>query len=203
MKYTKYAVITAAAGLALAGVCAVAQAPAATPTATAAVVPLADQPTDEQMARLFEVMHVKDQLASVSMPQMMQQQFSAQMQQMQKEHPEMAALPPEKQRAVSEVVTRYMQRAISVATGDDMLSEMAAIYKRHLTGADVEGAIAFYSSPAGEHFLNLVPVMMQELMPTVMHRSQEKMKPIMDEMQKELIQITGPAGSDSAEPAQK
>jgi hypothetical protein len=96
-----------------------------------------------------------------------------------------------------------MQRAISVATGDDMLSEMAAIYKRHLTGADVEGAIAFYSSPAGEHFLNLVPVMMQELMPTVMHRSQEKMKPIMDEMQKELIQITGPAGSDSAEPAQK
>jgi len=53
MKYTKYAVITAAAGLALAGVCAVAQAPAATPTATAAVVPLADQPTDEQMARLF------------------------------------------------------------------------------------------------------------------------------------------------------
>jgi hypothetical protein len=205
MKHPRYAVILISTGLVFGGNCVMAQAPAEAPVAAAAQVPLADQPTDAQIAKLFEVMRVKQQLVSMTkvMPQIVQQQFAEQMKQTQKDHPEMAKVTPEQQQAYSKIMSKYMDRMMSIATSDDMLNDMAAIYKRHLTGADVDGAIAFYSSPAGKHFLDMVPVIMQEFMPTEMHRIQERSKPIMDEMHKELMQLAAPAGSDTAKPAQK
>jgi hypothetical protein len=205
MKYTRFAAILVSAGLSFAGICATAQAPAEAAATASSQTPLADQPTDAQIAKLFEVMRVKEQLASVTkiMPQLMQQQFNEQMKQMQQAHPEMAKMSPEQQQAFSNIMSKYMQRIMNLTASDDMLSDMAAIYKRHLNAADVEGAIAFYSSPAGQHFLEMVPVMMQELMPTIMHRTQERMKPIIDDMQKELMQIMAPAGTDTSKPAQK
>jgi len=126
------------------------------------------------------------------------------MKQMEKDHPEMAKMSPEQQQVFSRIMSKYMERIMAIATSDDMLNDMAAIYKRHLTGADVDGAIAFYRSPAGAHFLDMVPVIMQEFMPAEMHRIQEKIKPIADEMQKELMQqVMSPGGPDPAKPAQK
>jgi len=205
MKHMKYAAILAAAGLVLGGAYVTAQAPAEAPAMAAAQVPQADQPTDVQIAKLFEAMRVKDQMAALTkmMPQIAQQAFTEQMQQMQKDHPEMAKMSPEQQQAISNVMSKYMERIMSIATSDDMLADMAAIYKRHLTGADVEGAIAFYRSPAGEHFLDMVPVIMQEFMPTEMHKIQERMKPVLDEMQKEMMQVAVPTGQDTTKPAQK
>jgi len=205
MKHIKYAAILAAAGLVLCGTYATAQALAEAPAMAAAQVPQADQPTDAQIAKLFEAMRVKDQMAALTkmMPQIAQQAFTEQMQQMQKDHPEMAKMSPEQQQAFSNVMSKYMERIMSIATSDDMLADMAAIYKRHLTGADVEGAIAFYRSPAGEHFLDMVPVIMQEFMPTEMHKIQERMKPVLDEMQKEMMQVAVPTGQDTTKPAQK
>ena len=205
MKHMKYAAILAAAGLVLGGAYVTAQAPAEAPAMAAAQVPQADQPTDVQIAKLFEAMRVKDQMAALTkmMPQIAQQAFTEQMQQMQKDHPEMAKMSPEQQQAISNVMSKYMERIMSIATSDDMLADMAAIYKRHLTGADVEGAVAFYRSPAGEHFLDMVPVIMQEFMPTEMHKIQERMKPVLDEMQKEMMQVAVPTGQDTTKPAQK
>jgi hypothetical protein len=204
MKRTRYAGVLAA-GLVLGGICATAQTPAEAPASAAAVVPQADQPTDAQIAKLFEVMRVKEQMASVTkvIPQIAQQQFAEQMQQMQKDHPEMAKVSPEQQQALSKIMSKYMQRLMSVVTSDDMLTDMATIYKRHLTGADIEGAIAFYSSPAGEHFIDMVPVIMQEFMPTVMHRTQEQIRPMIEDMSKEMMQIVLPSGPDTTKPAQK
>jgi hypothetical protein len=204
MKHTKYAAILAVAGLVLGGTYATAQATAA-PAMAASQIAQADQPTDAQIAKLFEVMHVKDQMAAVSkmMPQIMQQQFAEQMKQMQKDHPEMTTMSPEQQEAFAKIMSKYMERIMTIATSDDILSDMGAIYKRHLTGADIDGAIAFYSSPAGEHFVNAVPVIMQEFMPAVMHRTQERIQPMIDEMSKEMMQIMVAPGKDTAKPAQK
>jgi hypothetical protein len=205
MKHTKYVAILAAAGLFLGGIYATAQAPAEAPATAAAVVPQADQATDAQIAKLFEVMRVKDQMAAVTkmMPQIAQKAFAEQMQQLQKEHPEMAKMSPEQQQALSNIMSKYMGRIMTVVTSDDMLTDMAAIYKRHLTGADIDGAIAFYASPAGEHFVDMVPVIMQEFMPTVMHRTQEQIRPMIEDMSKEMMQIVLTSGSDAAKPAQK
>jgi hypothetical protein len=206
MKYPKYAAILVASGLVLGGVCAGAQAPAEIPAAGAEVVPQADQPTDAQIAKLFDVMRVKEQMASVTkmMPQIMQQQFNQQLQQMQKDHPEMTKLSPEQQQAYSKIMARYSERVMQLAAADDILADLGAIYKRHLTGADLDGAIGFFSSPAGQHLVNITPAVMQEFMPAVMHRTQERIKPIADELQKELMQEFKPGPvPDTATPAQK
>ncbi len=155
------------------------------------VVPAAQQPTSEQLTRLFEVMRIKEQMASASrmMPQLMQQQFTAQVKQMQKDHPEMQSLSPEQQQAYSKVMSKYMNQAMTLYTTDEMMADMGAVYRKHLSGADVDGIIAFYRSPAGQHMLDMTPAIMQEFMPQAMERMQSKMQPLILEMQKELVEI--------------
>ena len=191
----------AALGVMMLPCAAFAQAPAAQPsTAPAAVMaepsglPADQQPTKEQLIKLFELMHVRDQLASVTkmIPALVQQQMKTQMQQMQKDHPEMAMMSEEKQQAAGMVMDKFMARVFDIYTPDEMISDMAGIYQRHLTSSDVDGMIAFYSSPAGQHMVDMAPVIMREYMPMVMQKMQERMKPMMDEMKKEMEEIAKP-----------
>jgi hypothetical protein len=200
--------ITAVIGMMLLPCAAFAQAdteqPAAAPVATA-VVPADQQPTKEQLAKLFELMKVRDQLASVTkmMPVLMQQQMKAQMEQMKKDHPEMAAMNEEQQQAAAQVMSKFMTRIFDVYNADEMISDMESIYQRHLTRSDVDGIIAFYSSPAGQHMVEMAPVIMKEYMPMVMQRMQERMKPLIDEMGKEMEAIAKPAAPDASKPVEK
>lgn len=202
----------AALGVMMLPCAAFAQAPAAQPsTAPAAVMaepsglPADQQPTKEQLIKLFELMHVRDQLASVTkmIPALVQQQMKTQMQQMQNNHPEMAAMSEEKQQAAGIVMDKFMARVFDIYTPDEMISDMAGIYQKHLSRSDVDGMIAFYSSPAGQHMVAMTPVIMQEYMPLVMQRMQERMKPLTDEMSKEMEQIAKPAAPASDKPAAK
>lgn len=45
---------------------------------------------------------------------------------------------------------------------DEMVDAMIPIYQRHLTKADLDSVIAFYSSPAGQRLLKEQPAMMAE-----------------------------------------
>ena len=202
----------AALGVMMLPCAAFAQAPAAQPsTAPAAVMaepsglPADQQPTKEQLIKLFELMHVRDQLASVTkmIPALVQQQMKTQMQQMQKDHPEMAMMSEEKQQAAGMVMDKFMARVFDIYTPDEMISDMAGIYQKHLSRSDVDGMIAFYSSPAGQHMVAMTPVIMQEYMPLVMQRMQERMKPLTDEMSKEMEQIAKPAAPAADKPATK
>jgi hypothetical protein len=183
-------------GLALAS-SATAQSPADQPAssttqAASAVIPPDQQPTKEQLAKLFEVMRVREQLASVTkmMPAMMQQQMQAQFQQRQKDHPEMASMTEEQQQVFGKVMNKYMQRVMNLYTTDEMIADMSDLYQKHLIRSDVDALIAFYSSPAGQHMLDIVPIIMKEFMPMVMSRVQERIKPALDEMTKEMEDAT-------------
>ena len=202
----------AALGMMMLPCAAFAQTPAAQPsTAPAAVMaepsglPADQQPTKEQLIKLFELMHVRDQLASVTkmVPALVQQQMKAHMQQMRKDHPEMALMSEEKQQAAGMVMDKFMARVFDIYTPDEMISDMAGIYQKHLSRSDVDGMIAFYSTPAGQHMVAMTPVIMQEYMPLVMQRMQERMKPLTDEMSKEMEQIAKPAAPASDKPAAK
>ena len=202
----------AALGMMMLPCAAFAQTPAAQPsTAPAAamtepsVIPADQQPTKEQLIKLFELMRVRDQLATVTkmMPALVQQQMKAHMQQMRKDHPEMALMSEEKQQAAGMVMDKFMARVFDIYTPDEMISDMAGIYQKHLSRSDVDGMIAFYSSPAGQHMVAMTPVIMQEYMPLVMQRMQERMKPLTDEMSKEMEQIAKPAAPASDKPAAK
>jgi hypothetical protein len=192
-------------GLALAPVSLMAQLPSVnsgTQPAAIPTVPVDQQATKEQIARLFEAVKIKEQLASVSkmMPTLMQQQFSEQMKQMQKDHPEMKVMTDEQQKDSAKVMAKFMERVMTVYSSDDMLNEMGAIYQKYLTGADVEAIITFYNTPAGQHMLSMAPAMMQEFMPTMMKHMQERIKPLIEDMSKEMEAIvkTTPGASANA-----
>jgi hypothetical protein len=191
---SKFAVI--GFGLALAPWTIFAQAPAAAPapeTATAAVIPPDQQPTKEQLYKLFEVMHLKDQMQSMMkmMPALIQQQVKEQQKQVASKLPG-GVLKPEQQEDISKIMDKYMEKALSVYSIDQMLEDLATIYQRHLSRADVDAYIAFYGSPAGQHLLNLTPVMMQEYMPMAMKRMQESTKTLTDDMTREMLECIKP-----------
>ncbi len=170
----------------------------AQPKATA-VVPVDQQPTSSQLDRLFDVMRIKEQLASTTkmMPQLVQQQMAQQMDELQKDHPELASLTPAQKEAAGKVMGKFMSQALTLFTADEVIADMKAIYQRHLTGNDVENLITFYGSTSGQHMLDMVPVVMQEFMPNFMQKMQGKMRPLLAEMAKELAQIAqAPASED-------
>jgi hypothetical protein len=191
-----------AIGLALAP-WAAAQAAAEPPAQTAATVSPDQQPTREQLARLFEVMRLRQQLQGYMkmMPGMIQQQMRTQFKEMAAKAPGGEALKPEQQEAMEKILNRYMEKAINIFTIDEMIDDMSGLYQRHLSRADVDAFIAFYSSPAGQHLLDQQPVIMQEYMPIVMKRAQERTKSLTEELTAELdacIKGQAPAGGKPA-----
>jgi hypothetical protein len=175
-----------------------AQAPADEPVKPAPVVPADLQPTSSQLDRLFEVMRIKEQLASTTkmMPQLIQQQMAQQIDGLQKDHPELASLTPEQKDKAAKVMGRFMGQAMTLFSSDDVIAEMKTIYQRHLTGSDVENLITFYGSSSGQHLLDMVPVVMQEFLPNFMQKMQTKMRPLLAEMAKEMAEIATPASGD-------
>jgi uncharacterized protein len=161
---------------------------------TASSIPADQQATKEQIAKLFEVMRLREHLASYTrmLPALMQQQMQAQFKQMQNDHPEMKSMTDEQQQAFGKVMDKYMEKMMNLYTSDEMLADMSSIYQKYLTQSDVDGIIAFYSSPAGKHMLDMQPIMMKESMTTVMQRMQDRIKPLIDEMSKEMEGVAKP-----------
>jgi hypothetical protein len=129
-------------------------APAPVPSPVAAV-PADQQPSQEQLTKLFELLRVRENLASVSkiLPAQMQQQIAAQAKEMQKDHPGRPHLTEEQQQAVTKITNKFMARVINLYSADEMIADMAALYQKHLSSSDVDDLIGFYSSPAGQHLL--------------------------------------------------
>ncbi|MGB7546838.1 MAG: DUF2059 domain-containing protein [Terracidiphilus sp.] len=164
-----------------------AEQPAAAPAA-AAVIPPDQQPTKEQLAKLFDVMRIRQQLQNTMqmMPSIMQQQMQAEFKQLAAKGPGGSALKPAQQEALEKILNRYMVKAMNVFTADEMIDDMTALYQRHFSRADVDALIAFFSSPAGQHLLDEGPVIMREYMPVVMKRAQERILPLSDGLQADI-----------------
>jgi hypothetical protein len=192
-KASKFAALIGMA-LALAPMAAVAQAPADQPAAatTAAVIPADQQPTKEQLTKLFELIRVHQQVQSMltAMQSMMQQQLSAQTKERAGKHGG-DSLTPDQQAAIAKISDKYMQKAFNLFTIDELLDDMTAIYQRHISRSDVDALIAFYSTPAGQHLLDAQPVILKEYMPVIMLRVQERSKALGEEEAKEMEEVTG------------
>ncbi len=208
MKNIRNFALVAAIGLTLAP-WAVAQAPAdqpATDTAvTAPVVPPDEQPTKEQLARLFEAMRLRQQMQNLmkTVPAMMQQQLKAQSDEMTPKLPGGKQLSPEQQAAYDKLMDKYMTKAVSIYPVDEMIGDIGTVYQRHLTGTDVDAFISFYGSPAGQHLLDAQPAIMQEYMPLVMKRMQERTKTLTDEMRNDVQEFIKSVSEATDTPAAK
>jgi hypothetical protein len=172
------------------------QSPASAPTdqaasGTTAVIPLAEQPSKEQLAKLIEVMQLRKlyQNSFKAMQAMMQQQVQAQAKEMAAKATGSNSLSPEQQAAIEKLQLAMMEKVSGLLSVDEMIDDMASAYQRHLSRSDVDAMIAFYSSPAGKHLLEQQPIIMQEYMPVVMKRLQERMKPLLEEQKKAIEEI--------------
>jgi hypothetical protein len=181
---------------------------AASPESAPPTVPPDQQPTKQQLAKLFEVMQIRRQVGAVMQvfPVMIQQQVRQQEKEIAESQPESARMTPEQQAALDKVTDRYLEKAMNLYPVDEMLDDMAAIYQRHFTREDVDVYIAFYSTPAGKHLLQMTPVIMQEYMPVVMQRVQERSKALTAGMSKDITDVlksSAPAATPPPAPAPK
>lgn len=157
--------------------------------------PPPDQPTREQLAKLFEVMRVREQMQSMLkiFPAMIQQQMQSHATDLTAKLSGGAALTPEQQAAMAKVTNTYMEKVLSAYSFNDMVDDMAAVYQRHLSRTDVDAYIVFFQSPAGQHLLDQQPVIMQEYMPMAMKRMQGAIKGLTGDMAKDLQECIMPA----------
>lgn len=171
----------------------------------AAVIPPDQQPTKEQLAKLFEVMRLREQMQSMRqiVPSMIQQQVKSATSQTESSLPAGTKLTPEQHAAIENLMNKYVEKAVNIYTIDEMIDDMGGLYQRHLSRDDVDGMIAFYSSTPGQHLLEQQPLIAKEYMPVVMKRVTERSQVLTREMMKEMASITQPSKPASAKPAAK
>jgi uncharacterized protein len=164
-----------------------------------------NQATTEQLTKLFDVMRIKQQMQSMRMmvPGMVQQQIQSAMKQTEADLPAGSTLTVEKREKMQAIMNKYVGKAMDLYPTDEMLTDMTAIYQKHLSKDDVEGLIAFYSSPAGEHLLDAQPVIAQEYMPLVMGKVAQRSQAMTKEMMKEMAEVTPASKPAAAKPTPK
>lgn len=164
-----------------------------------AAVPVDQQPTKEQLAKLFDVMRIREQMQSMRqiVPGMVAQQIQAAMKQTEASLPAGTKLTPEQREGMQKVMSKYVGKAMDLYPADEMLADMTTIYQQHLSKDDVDGLISFYSSPAGQHLLDAQPVIAKEYMPMVMGKVTERSQAMTKEMMKEMAEVV-PAAKPAA-----
>jgi hypothetical protein len=164
-----------------------------TAPAAASVIPAVQQPTKEQLAKLFEVMRLREQLQDyfTKMDVSAQKQAMAQSGEVFAKICGGCTLTPEQHTAIDKAMSRYAARLISAYTVDERIDNICAIYKRHLSRSDVDALIGFYGSPAGQHLLDEKPAIMQEFVTEYMMRMQERSTSAADELAQEMQKISG------------
>jgi hypothetical protein len=196
--YAVLALILLVPAFAISQSTAVATAPASDDADLAAPVPADQQASKEDLNKLFEVMHLREQMQNVMkmMPQMIQQQLQQQWKQTSAKFG--GQLTPDQEAGLEKLMQKYMTQAMNVYSVDEMISDMIPVYQRHFTKDDVNALTAFYSTPAGQHMLALQPVIMKEYMPVVMKRVQESSAKLTDELANDMtayMKSIAPAGA--------
>ena len=165
----------------------------------AAVIAPENQATPDQLAKLFDGMRIKQQMQSMKtmVPAMVQQQIQAAMKQTEEGMPAGSRPTQEQREKMQAIMNKYVAKAMDLYPADEMLTDMTSIYQKHLSKEDVEGLIAFYSSPAGQHLLDAQPVIAQEYMPLVMGKVGQRSQAMTKEMMKEMADVA-PAGKPAA-----
>jgi len=202
--------IVLVAGLALAAFPAGAQGaspqqPPAGQSEAAAVVPPDQQATPDQIRKFFEVARLRRQMQMMMgmLPQMVTQAYRVEMRSIRKGLPPGRQLTPQQNAALDKVLQDYMQKAMALYSVDQMMDDAIPIYQRHISRADADALIAFYSSPAGQHILDAQPVIMREYMPVEMNRMLDRSRQLTSQLTSAMQNCVKPSPTTTAPPAAK
>jgi len=165
--------------------------------AAAQVAATADTPaTKERIRQLFDVMDISKQ-TRLTMASIQKQTQAATTEALKTRYPQITPAQLERVRRISE-------ESMKNFPVDGMLDDMIPIYQKHLTQADVDAMIAFYSSPTGKKLMQEMPQIMQEALQASNTRIQKQMADAMqriDAMMKEEEQK--PQGNPAPTPPSK
>jgi len=139
------------------------------------------QPADETASRedilkLFEVMHIRDQMKQV-IDQVGKQMKTMNHEQIRKRDPEAT----DAQFARLDAMSDRLLRSMPI---DGMLDDMIPVYQKHLTKSDVDAMVAFYSTPTGQKILGQMPAMAAEGMQAMQPRLRKMMDDTTDRIEK-------------------
>jgi hypothetical protein len=135
---------------------AAAQSRAAAEARKAAAAP----PTREEVLKLFDLLQItKTMDAVVNATKQQSMEIAEQM--IQEKMPEAT---PEQKKKLREMMDEVMRESLGPAAINEMLEATVPVYQRHLTKADMDAMVAFYSSPVGQKILHEQPTMIQESM---------------------------------------
>jgi uncharacterized protein len=139
--------------------------------------PVASTPASRQdVLKLFQVMHIHDQMRSV-MDSMTKQQSALVHETMKQRYPQM----PEER---IEQFDAMMEEGMKDFPVDAVIDDLIPVYQKHLTRTDVTAMYVFYSSPTGQKLLREMPAMTEESMQLSYGRMQKQMDAMTDRVQK-------------------
>ena len=128
--------------------------------------------TRDDILKLFDTMHIRDQMRLV-MDSVAKQQREMIREGLKKRAPQMT----EQDLARLDQFTSDVPKDFPV---DGMLDDMIPVYQKHLNKADVDAMNAFYQSPTGQKMLREMPAMTAESMQASSPRIQAMMDKVME-----------------------
>ena len=128
--------------------------------------------TRDDILKLFDTMHIRDQMRLV-MDSVAKQQSEMVREGLKKRAPQMT----EQDLARLDQITSDILKNFPL---DGMLEDMIPVYQKHLNKADVDAMNAFYQSPTGQKMLREMPAMTAEAMLASSPRIQAMMDKVMD-----------------------
>jgi hypothetical protein len=133
----------------------------------------AEPPSRTSLETLFEVTHTSSLVDSTL--QQMPKAMEAGIEQAEASENGGKPLSPQQQALAHQILESTMAQVRQEFTWDKLEPIFIRIYTEQLDQADVDGLIAFYQTPAGQHFITKMPVILQQSMIA----SQELLKGVM------------------------
>ncbi|MGB6689335.1 MAG: DUF2059 domain-containing protein [Terracidiphilus sp.] len=156
----------------------------------------ANKPSREQLITLFDLMRIRSQMQDMlkMVPTAIEQQLQSEEQEVEISLQTAGGgqLTPDQKAASDKVTSKFIAQTANIYPVNEMLTDMVEVYQRHLSSDDVDGIIAFYRSPPGQHLVAAQPLMAQEVMPMVMKKMEARSKDLTDRYRKELNDAMGP-----------
>ncbi|HVN17973.1 MAG TPA: DUF2059 domain-containing protein [Dongiaceae bacterium] len=128
--------------------------------------------------KLFEVMQIRAQMKLV-MQQVYQQMRSVEREQIKKQQPNVT----EEDMAKIDAIAQDVLKGLST---ESLLDDMVPVYQKHLTKADVDAMIGFYSTATGQKILKEMPAMTTEGMQAMQPHLRQMMDEASSQMEKRV-----------------
>jgi len=167
----------------LATVCEAQQKPADTP------------PTKEEIAKYFEVMHVRDSMKYV-LESVTKETSELVHEQLKREAPD--ATPEFNAQVDGMLVLDDPTKGVLI---EEMLANMVPVYQKHFSKGDLAALLAFYNTPVGQRLIKEVPAVTEESMQATQVLMQRKTNAIMQQVHERILKTQKETKPKTAQPA--